>query len=173
METTPKTIGSQRMRPALRRALNFAGSFLLFGCSAYATYPSTDISTNPIAYFRLEASSDVSQVNGYTSTFQPGAALAIPGAPICVTGNHAVSLNGSTGYVTTSFNGGVGAAATVAAWVNLAALPSASHTIFYVAGESQYENDFDIQFTQDNFVGASTLRTAAPTWDTSQMRPRW
>ena len=53
MQTTPKEIRSQRMGPALRRALNLAGSFLLFGSSAYATYPSTVISTNPIAYFRL------------------------------------------------------------------------------------------------------------------------
>ena len=102
--------------------------------------------------FGSEAASDVSQVNSYTSTFQPGAALVTPGAPICVTTNHAVSLNGSTGYVTTSLNGGASTAATVAAWINLAALPSASPTIFYVAGESQFENDFDLQFTQDNFV---------------------
>ena len=36
------------------------------------------------------------------------------------------------------------------AWVNLAALPSEERRFFYVAGESQNGNDFDLQFENDN-----------------------
>jgi hypothetical protein len=141
------------MRSIARIGAQWAGVLLLFGGSAYADYPSTVISTSPVAYFRLEAANDVSQVNGYTSTFQTGATLSLPGAPICVNNNHAVSLNGTTGYVTTSlFGGGISTAGTVAAWVNLAILPSSAPTFLYIAGESQFENDLDLQFTQDNFV---------------------
>jgi hypothetical protein len=141
------------MRSIVRKGAPLAGALLLFGGIAYADYPSTVISTNPVVYFRLEAANDTSQVNGYTSTFQPGATLLTPGAPICVTNNHAVALNGSTGYVTTSlFGGGISTGGTIAAWVNLAILPASAPTILYVAGESHFENDFDLQFTQDNFV---------------------
>ncbi len=36
------------------------------------------------------------------------------------------------------------------AWVKLAALPSTANAYFYVAGESQGGNDFDLQFQNDN-----------------------
>jgi len=58
-------------------------------------YVSVVLSTNPIAYFRLEAANDTSKVNGYTSTFEGGATLATPGAPICEPNNHDVSLDGA------------------------------------------------------------------------------
>jgi hypothetical protein len=116
-------------------------------------YVSVVLSTNPIAYFRLEAADDTSKVNGYTSTFQGGASLATPGAPICEPNNHNVSLNGATSsIVNTSLSGGVTTAGSIAAWVNLAALPSAFNRLLYVAGESHVGNDFDLQFTTDNFV---------------------
>jgi concanavalin A-like lectin/glucanase superfamily protein/List-Bact-rpt repeat protein len=116
-------------------------------------YVSVVLSTTPIAYFRLEAANDTSQVNGYTSTFQGGATLATPGAPICEANNHNVSLNGATNsIVNTSLSGGVATAGSIAAWVNLTALPSAFDRLLYVAGESHLGNDFDLQFTTDNFV---------------------
>jgi hypothetical protein len=116
-------------------------------------YISVVLATTPIAYFRLEAANDTSQVNGYTSTFQGGATLATPGAPICEANNHNVSLNGATNsIVNTSLSGGVATAGSIAAWVNLTALPSAFDRLLYVAGESQLGNDFDLQFTTDNFV---------------------
>ena len=137
----------------IRVGAPLAAVLLLFGGPAHADYPSTVLSTSPVAYFRLEAANDTSQVNGYTSTFQPGATLATPGAPICVVNNHSVALNGTTGYVTTSlFGGGISTGGTIAAWVNLAILPSSASTFLYVAGESQFENDFDLQFTNDNYV---------------------
>ena len=115
-------------------------------------YVSTVLSTNPIAYFRLEAASDTSQVNGYTSTFNGGTTLASPGAPICEPNNHNVSLDGQTGSVTTSLSGGITGAGSMVAWVNLAELPSTAGHFLYVAGESHSGNDFDIQFTTDDFV---------------------
>jgi hypothetical protein len=115
-------------------------------------YISTVLSTSPIAYFRLEAASDTSKVNGYTSTFQGGATLASPGAPICEPNNHNVSLDGMTGSVTTSLSGSITTAGSMAAWVNLAELPSTAGHFLYVAGESHSGNDFDIQFTTDNAV---------------------
>jgi hypothetical protein len=116
-------------------------------------YISVVLSTTPIAYFRLEAANDTSQVNGYTSTFQGGTTLATPGAPICEANNHNVSLNGATNsIVNTSLSGGVTTAGSIAAWVNLAALPSAFNRLLYIAGESHLANDFDLQFTTDNFV---------------------
>ena len=116
-------------------------------------YISAVLSTNPIAYFRLEAASDTSRVNGYTSTFQGGTTLATPGAPICEANNHNVSLDGATkSIVNTSLSGGVTTAGSIAAWVNLAGLPSAFDRLLYVAGESHLGNDFDLQFTTDNFV---------------------
>jgi hypothetical protein len=116
-------------------------------------YISVVLSTTPIAYFRLEAANDTSQVNGYTSTFQGGATLATPGAPICESNNHNVSLDGATkSMVNTSLSGGVTTAGSLAAWVNLAGLPSAFDRLLYVAGESHLGNDFDLQFTTDNFV---------------------
>src|SRR5271157_5685027 len=140
------------MHSIIKNGAQLAEVLLLFSGAAHAGYVSTVVSTNPIGYFRLEAANDVSQVNGYTSSFVGGATLSTPGAPICLPGNHAVTLDGSTGKVTTTLSGGVSTAGTIAAWVNLATLPSAAGNFFYVAGESQYGNDFDLQFTTDNFI---------------------
>ncbi len=82
-------------------------------------YVTTVLSTNPVAYFRLQAGNDTSQVNGYTSAFQPGATLAAGGAPICDPNNQSVSLDGNTGLVTTSLNWrDIGGSVSVVAWVN-------------------------------------------------------
>ena len=82
-------------------------------------YVTTVLSTNPVAYFRLQAASDTSQVNGYTSAFQPGATLAAGGAPICDPNNQSVSLDGNTGLVTTSLNwSAISGSVSVVAWVN-------------------------------------------------------
>jgi Concanavalin A-like lectin/glucanases superfamily len=139
-----------------KRQLLVAEVLMLFGGVAHASsYVTTVVSTNPIGYFRLEAASDTSQLHGYTSTFLGGATLtnlATHGAPVCIANNHAVVLDGSTGSVSTSLFGGVSTAGAVAAWVNLAVLPSVAGSIFYVAGESRFMNAFDLQFTTDNFV---------------------
>ena len=103
--------------------------------------------------FRLEATSDTSKVGTYTSTFTGAATLATtPGAPICGPNNHSASLDGISGFVTTTLSGGITSAGSIAAWVNVATLPSIADHFLYVAGESQNGNDFDIQFTTDNFI---------------------
>lgn len=118
---------------------------------AKADFVSTVDSTNPLAYFRLETANGSSQVNGYTTTYQNGASVASPGIATGEPSNNYVSLNNaSQQYVSTSLSGGVNTAGSIMAWVNLAELPSTAGTYFYVAGESQIGNDFDLQFQNDN-----------------------
>jgi hypothetical protein len=94
-------------------------------------YVTTVLSTNPVAYFRLQAANDTSQVNGYTSAFQPGATLAAGGAPICDPNNQSVSLDGNTGLATTSLNWStISGSVSVVAWVN----QSTPSTAAWVAG---------------------------------------
>ena len=50
--------------------------------------------------------------------------------------------------------GRINGATSILVWVNLKALPSTAGHIFYVAGESEYGNDIDLQFEPDN----NTLR---------------
>lgn len=141
------------MQPILKLGMTPASFLFLFaGAASAQSYVSTVLGTNPLAYFRLESSPDTSLVGGYAASFQPGATLAATGAPICVTPNHSATFNGTTGQVTTTLSGGVNTAGSIAAWVNLAALPSTAGQTFYIAGESQFMNDFDLQFTTDNFV---------------------
>lgn len=126
-------------------------SLLTFAGLAKADFISTVDSTNPLAYFRLETANGSSQVGGYTTTYQNGASVASPGIATGEPSNNYVNLNNaSQQYVSTSLSGGVNTAGSIMAWVNLAELPSVAGTTFYVAGESQYGNDFDLQFQNDN-----------------------
>jgi hypothetical protein len=125
---------------------------LLAGVPLRADYPSTVLSTTPVAYFRLEAANDFSLANFFASTFSGGATLLQGGAITCASSNHSVALNGTNGMVTTALSGNVVEVGAIVAWVNLAQLPSQAGRIFYVAGESQNGNDFDLQFTTDNWV---------------------
>jgi hypothetical protein len=140
------------MQPILRGAALAAALSLFAGAASAQNYVSTVLGTNPLAYFRLESSPDTSLVGGFAGTFLAGATLAGTGAPICVTPNHSATFDGNTGEITTTLSGGVNSTGSIAAWVNLAALPSAAGHVLYVAGESQFMNDFDLQFTTDNFV---------------------
>jgi len=106
-------------------------TIILTASSQPIDYVTTVLSSNPIAYFRLQAASDTSQVNGYTSAFQPGATLATGGAPICDPNNQSVNLDGNTGLVTTSLNWtAIRGSVSVAAWVN----QSVPSTSAWVAG---------------------------------------
>lgn len=100
--------------------------------------------TKPLAYFRLESRAGLSEVGDTTYSFSNGATISTPGAPIDVTDNHCAALNGRNGKVDTTQAGGIAAAGSVMIWMNLASLPSEGH-IFYLAGESERHNDFDIQ----------------------------
>jgi uncharacterized protein (TIGR03437 family) len=126
-------------------------------------FPSTVDATNPMAYFRLETRSGFSEVNGsYSYNLTGGATISNPGAPIGIPANNSALLDGSTGYVATSFAGNVNTAGSMMAWVNLSALPSTTGEQFnYVAGESQTGNDFDLQFNSNNVLGFYTTNNGA------------
>ena len=106
--------------------------------------------SKPIAYFRLESPMGTSLAGGAAYTSTPSVASSSSCAPINVSGNHCVELNGKDGAITTTQQGGVHTAGSIAAWVKLAVLPSKSTHILYVAGISQSGNDLDLQFEQDD-----------------------
>jgi uncharacterized protein (TIGR03437 family) len=126
-------------------------------------FPSTVDATNPLAYFRLETQSGVSEVNGAYSYNLTGGATIPPalGAPIGNPANNYASLDGSSGEVTTSLSGNVNTAGSMMAWVNLSELPSSAGQISYIAGESAQGNDFDLQIETDNSVHFYTTCCAA------------
>ncbi len=138
------------------RTAQFALLIPALAFTLQADFVSTVESTNPLAYWRLDSANSASTVNGYTTTYQNGATTTPSGGGAPLTGypaNAALSLNGNDAnpqYVSTSLSGRIPGAGSIMAWVNLAALPSTSGTYFYVAGESQVGNDFDLQFQNDN-----------------------
>lgn len=129
-------------------------------------YRTVVLTTNPIAYFPLDSRTEGSIVCGYTTTFVGGASIK-KGGPIQDERNDgSVSLSGKGQYVTTSLSGGIPGTGTMIVWVNLAALPGTVNRIFYVSGESQNTNDFDLQFQTDNavyfYTGAGENTSYAP-----------
>ncbi|HLJ82828.1 MAG TPA: LamG domain-containing protein [Candidatus Eremiobacteraceae bacterium] len=131
-------------------------------------FVATMMSTKPIAYFRLESTQGTSEVGSATFASVGGATSAQDCAPIGVRGNKCLALNGSDAYVKTTQLGGIAAAASIMAWVDLSALPSKAGHIFYVAGESHYGNDLDLQFETDDVLrfytagGSNVAYTADP-----------
>jgi len=107
-------------------------------------------STQPIAFYRLDSTSGQSQVGATTYKANGSAEIAPSGAPVLTANGRYLKLDGHTAYITTTQFGGVGAAASIMAWVNLAELPSKAGRLFYVAGESENGNDLDVQFDTDN-----------------------
>jgi hypothetical protein len=107
-------------------------------------------STRPLAYYRLNAMMGSSRGGGTRYKAEGGVSIAKPGAPINVADNQCVELDGKDGYILTTQAGGIGKAASMMAWVNLASLPSGEKHFFYVMGESQDSNDLDLQFEDDD-----------------------
>ena len=143
---------------------------------AKADFVSTVDSTNPLAYFRLETANGSSQVGGYTTTYQNGASVASPGIATGEPSNNYVSLNNANQqYVSTSLSGGVNTSGSLMAWVNLAELPSTAGTYFYVDGESQVGNDFDLQFQNDNklYFYSAAGSSVSYTPNTSSLIGQW
>ncbi len=119
------------------------------------------IATNPIAYYTLQATHGKSEVGTTSYTSQGGVFIAAPGAPVRQN-NHCLKLNGTDGMITTTQVGGIGSSGSIMAWVNLQELPSKADHYFYVAGESNTGNDFDVQFETDDalrFYTASGAHT--------------
>ena len=133
-----------------------------------ADYVSTVTSTNPLAYFQLNGNDQPSTNGAYTTSYaNVGTSAAGTGAPIAANpANAAASFDGfgSDSIVTTSVTGSISARGSINAWVNLAQLPAVAGRIFYIAGESQFGNDFDFQIESDNqlrFFTGSGENTAA------------
>jgi hypothetical protein len=123
--------------------------------------------TSPAAYFRLESSDGRSMGGLHSFSSSGGVAIDAPGVDAASEKNSFARLNGRDGMISTSFQGGVGRAGSIMAWVNLARMPAEAHRILYIAGESQSGNDFDMQFEPDNslrfYTGAGgNIRYALP-----------
>jgi hypothetical protein len=127
-----------------------AGLIFVAVASAQVDFVTAVTSTHPIAYYRLDSMEGNSQVGSTQYKSSGGVTSARPGAPIGIANNQFAQLDGHDGYIVTTQAGGVGAAASMMAWVNMASLPSAERRFFYVAGESQNGNDLDLQFEDDN-----------------------
>jgi Concanavalin A-like lectin/glucanases superfamily len=119
---------------------------------AQADFASAVTSTKPIAYFRLGATSGKGEVGTTTYHSTGGVTVGSPGATIAGSSNHFAKFDGTSGSILTTQKGGVGVSASIMAWVNLEALPSKTGHIVYVAGESEYGNDLDLQFETDNVL---------------------
>jgi hypothetical protein len=107
-------------------------------------------STQPLAFYRLDSTSGKSQVGATTYKATGSASIAASGAPVLTANGRYLKLDGKSAFITTTQFGGIGAAASIMAWVNLAELPSKAGRLFYVAGESEVGNDLDVQFDTDN-----------------------
>jgi len=115
-----------------------------------ADFASAVTATHPIAYFRLDTPSGKSSVGVSTYAPKGGVTVGSPGPGVAGSSNKFAQLDGTSGYLLTTQKGGVGQSASIMAWVNLSELPSKAGRILYVAGESEYGNDLDLQFETDN-----------------------
>jgi hypothetical protein len=155
------------MSRAAIAALVLAASLNCVAIHAQADFVTTVVASHPLAYYRLDAATGKSQTG--TTTWKPEGAVAIaaPGAPVNAGASKFVKLDGSSAYILTTQAGGITTAGSIMAWVNLAELPSKAGHFFYVAGESESGNDFDLQFETDNVLrfytaGGGNLSYAAP-----------
>jgi hypothetical protein len=130
------------------------------GSTTLATATTTPVSgfiatvtqTAPLAYYRLTGASGSSVVGPSTYTLTGSAAPSMACAPVNVPNNQCLVLDGLTGYFNTTQMGGITTAGSIMAWVNLSELPSTANRILYVAGISQFANDFDVQYESDNNI---------------------
>jgi hypothetical protein len=120
--------------------------------AAQTIFSSAVLATKPIAYYPLNTTSGQSKAG--TSSYSPMGGVTAgspgPGIPTADAKDGYLKFDGKSGYVLTTQKGGVGQSATMMAWVNLAALPSKDQHFFYIAGESEYANDLDMQFETDD-----------------------
>lgn len=156
--------------------------------SARADYVSTVESFNPLGYWRFTSTSQAnSSVNGYTGTFNGSSAVGASGSGPALAGHPGnadlnLTANGSNtapnpdSWVTTNLTGQINQSGTMVAWINMAALPSTTNSYFYIAGESQVGNDFDLQIQNDNllyFYTEAGGHVVAPTAFTSADLNQW
>jgi hypothetical protein len=95
-----------------------------------------------------------SSVNGYTGAFLGSAALGAAGSGPTLAAdpnNKAVLLDGS-GFVQTNLTGQVSNQGSLVGWFFPTILPSTAGRILYIAGESQFANNFDLQIDTDDHL---------------------
>ena len=149
----------------------FAG--LAVSPAVATTYQQSVEAANPLAYFRLTNPAAGSTNGLYTTTYQ-GSVTTGTGAPLVSDPTNTGAVfdgvnSGNPGMISTSLSGNIPGAGTILAWINLAQLPSVAGNIQYIAGESQYGNDFDVQFEGNNVLrfytgsGQNTAFTPDPT----------
>ena len=143
---------SWQVRPAAIAAFAVIATVSSVALEAQTSFPAEVLSTHPIAFYRLDATSGQSQIGATTYEAIGSAGIAETGAPVLTANGRYLKLDGETSYITTTQFGGVGAAASIMAWVNLAQLPSKAGHFFYVAGESENGNDLDVQIETDNVL---------------------
>ncbi|MGD0860771.1 MAG: LamG domain-containing protein [Terracidiphilus sp.] len=163
----PEMLMHSPMSRAAIAALVLAASLNCAAIHAQADFAANVVSTHPIAYYRLDASSGMSQAGATTWKPVGAVAIAAPGAIATEAITKFAKLDGRTAYITTTQAGGITTAASMMAWVNLAELPAKAGHFFYVAGESESGNDLDLQFENDNVLrfytaGGGNLSYAAP-----------
>jgi hypothetical protein len=139
---------SQAARAAIAAAA--IATFASLAVNAQADFSTAVEATHPLAFYRLDSTSGQSLVGTTTYKAVGSAGIAATGAPIPTANSRFLKLDGHTAYIVTTQAGGVGVAASIMAWVNLAELPSKAQHFFYVAGESENGNDLDVQFETDN-----------------------
>jgi hypothetical protein len=93
--------------------------------------------SRPIAFYRLNALTGDSRGGRTQYRTLGGVTIERSGAPLKIANNSYARLDGHDGYILTMQAGGIGTAASMMAWVNLATLPSDAKRFFYVMGESQ------------------------------------
>ncbi len=148
------------MHPKAFRSIASAAALLAVAAAPVAqaqlTYTQTVESTpGLLAYYQFSGSTN-SNVNGYTGALTTGASLDATGSGPALAddpSNQALRLNGTSGNeLQSSLRNGVATSGSIVAWVNLSVLPSSAGRIFYVAGQSAYTDDFDLQFQTDNLL---------------------
>ena len=133
-----------------------------------ADFAAAVLATHPIAYYALDTPSGKSLAGVSTFAAKGRVTQGSPAAPIAGATGTFDLLDGKSGYILTTQMGGVGKSASIMAWVNLSELPSKAGHYFYVAGESENGNDFDLQFETDNVLrfftasGGNLAYTPAP-----------
>jgi hypothetical protein len=143
---------SRQVRPVAIAALAGIATVATVALQAQSSFPAEVLSTHPVAFYRIDSTSGQSQVGATTYKATGSAGIADSGAPVVTANDHYLKLDGHSAYIVTTQFGGVGAAASIMAWVNMAELPSRSGHFFYVAGESESGNDLDVQFETDNIL---------------------
>jgi|SRR5579883_766486 len=130
-------------------------------CEAHAsTYEAAVTNTpNLLGYWRFDpmlsdtsyetnswAGSYTGMLHGNAQIGAAGSGCPLPGEP----NNHALLLDGTNSYLSTSLTGGIINGGTVLAWVYLTAQPSTAGHFFQITSQAQSGNDFDLQIQTDN-----------------------